>query len=67
MKTRAVLFGWIATVVVTSGALGLDAREKGDDKEGLGGIAEDIEIMQRLLGKALSQHKPALRRPCRES
>ena len=56
MNTRALLFGWIATVVVTSGALGFDVSGKGDEKEGLGGIAEDIEIMQRLLGKALSRH-----------
>ena len=56
MNTRALLIGWIATVVVTSGALGFDVSGKGDEKEGLGGIAEDIEIMQRLLGKALSRH-----------
>ncbi len=56
MNTRVLLLGWLATVVVTSGALGFDVSGKGDETEGLGGIAEDIEIMQRLLGKALSCH-----------
>jgi len=56
MNTRVLLLGWLATVVVTSGALGFDVSGKGDETEGLGGIAEDIEIMQRLLGKALSRH-----------
>ncbi len=56
MNKSALLLGWIATAAVTSGALGIDVGSKGDDNEGLGGIAEDIEIMQRLLGKALSSH-----------
>ena len=56
MNGKVFVCAWMVTFAAASVTLGLDVDAEDRKGNELDAIAEDIEVMQRLLGKALSRH-----------